>query len=64
MAGLNERLMEQIGLDAEKSAETIKVVADFIKEHAPESLHGMVDGVLGASSGDATSGDPSTGVFG
>ena len=56
--------MEQIGLDAEKSAETVKVVADFIKEHVPESLHGMVDGVLGASSGDATSGDPSTGVFG
>ncbi|MDE0595340.1 MAG: hypothetical protein ABGZ49_05575 [Akkermansiaceae bacterium] len=46
MDDLKSRLMEKIGLDAEKSQETINLVVEFIKERIPENLHGMVDGML------------------
>ena len=63
MDDLKTRLMEKIGLDAEKSQETINLVVGFIKERIPENLHGMVDGMLSGDD-DGEGGNPLDAVKG
>ena len=68
MDDLKNRLMEKIGLDADKSQETIQLVVDFIKERIPENLHGMVDSMLSGGGDDDDDGggplDAIKGMFG
>ena len=64
MEELKQKLMEKIGLDSEKSVETIKVVAEFIKERIPENLHGFVEGMLGEGGDDDDGGSPLDAVKG
>lgn len=52
MDELKQRLMEKIGLDEEKSQNTIEIVVNFIKEQLPENLQGMVDGLISGKGGD------------
>lgn len=52
MEELKNKIMEKIGLDADKATDTIKLVAGFIKERIPENLHGFVDGLMGEDDDD------------
>jgi hypothetical protein len=52
MDELKKRLMEEVGLDEEKSAEAIEVVIGFIKDQLPEHFRGIVDGLVSGEGGD------------
>jgi hypothetical protein len=49
MDELKKRLMEEVGLDEERSQQAIEVVLGFIKEQIPENLRGIVDGFVGGA---------------
>ncbi len=63
MDELKKRLMEQIGLDEDKSQSAIEIVLGFIKEQLPENLQGMVDGIV-SGEGGANPLDAVKGLFG
>ena len=58
MNELKQKLMDQLGLDESKSDSAIQMVIGFVKDKLPDSVSGMLDGVLGGDDDDSDGGSP------
>lgn len=68
MDELKNKLMEQLGLDADASGSAIEIVLGFVKDKLPENMQGMVDSIANGETPDLGNAgglmDMAKGIFG